>query len=65
VERRLVVELDVGQHSVQVEADRFKRSAFMTSRGFRVLRFANDQALLEMEGAAGQILAALGERAQS
>ncbi len=37
----------------------------MTSRGFRVLRFANDQALLEMEGAAGQILAALGERAQS
>jgi very-short-patch-repair endonuclease len=50
---------------MQVEADRFKRSAFMTSRGFRVLRFANDQALLEMEGAAGQILAALGERAQS
>jgi lysyl-tRNA synthetase class 2 len=64
VERRLVIELDGGQHSEQVEADR-KRSAFMTSRGFRVLRFWNDQVLCEMEGVLERILAALDEHAQS
>jgi very-short-patch-repair endonuclease len=64
VERRLVVELDGGQHSEQVEADR-KRTAFMTSRGFRVLRFWNDQVLSEMHGVLEQILAALSEDAQS
>ncbi|HYL58873.1 MAG TPA: endonuclease domain-containing protein, partial [Candidatus Acidoferrales bacterium] len=64
VERRLVVELDGGQHSEQIEADR-KRSAFMTNRGFRVLRFWNDQVLSEMEGVLEQILAALGEGPQS
>ena len=64
VERRLVVELDGGQHSEQIEADR-KRSAFMTSRGFRVVRFWNDQVLREMEGVLEQILAALAEGPQS
>jgi very-short-patch-repair endonuclease len=56
VERRLVVELHGGQHSEQIEADR-KRSAFMTSRGFRVLRFWNDQVLSETYGVLEQILA--------
>ena len=64
VERRLVVELDVGQPSEQIQADR-KRSAFMTSRGFRVLRFWNDQVLRETYGVLEQILAALGEDSQS
>lgn len=64
VERRLVVELDGGQHSERIQADR-KRSAFMTSRGFRVLRFWNDQVLRETYGVLEQILAALGEDSQS
>jgi very-short-patch-repair endonuclease len=37
----------------------------MVSRGFRVLRFWNDQVLCEMEGVLERILAALDEHAQS
>jgi very-short-patch-repair endonuclease len=50
-----VIELDGGQHLEQVEADR-KRSAYLTSRGFRVLRFWNDQVLKETDAVLDQIL---------
>ena len=55
LERRLVIELDGGQHLEQVEADR-KRTAYMTSRGFLVLRFWNDQVLKETYAVLDQIL---------
>ena len=61
-EAKLVVELDGGQHSEQIEADQ-KRSAFMESHGFRVLRFWNDQVLTDTDGVLEQILAALDEGA--
>ena len=57
-----VIELDGGQHSEQSEADQ-KRSAFMESHGFRVLRFWNDQVLTDTDGVLEQILAALDEGA--
>jgi very-short-patch-repair endonuclease len=50
LEGRLVIELDGGQHLEQVEADR-KRTAYMTSltsRGFLVLRFWNDEVLKQI-----------------
>jgi very-short-patch-repair endonuclease len=55
LERRLVIELDGGQHLEQVEADR-KRTAYMTSRGFLVLRFWNDEVLKEIYAVLDQIL---------
>ena len=55
LERRLVIELDGGQHLEQVEADR-KRTAYMTSRGFLVLRFWNDQVLKETYAVLDQIM---------
>jgi very-short-patch-repair endonuclease len=55
LEQRLVIELDGGQHLEQVEADR-KRTAYMTSRGFLVLRFCNDEVLKEIYAFLGQIL---------
>ena len=58
-----MIELDGGQHLGRVEADE-KRSAFLASRGFRVLRFWNDQVLSETYGVLEQILAALREGAQ-
>ncbi|HVA41524.1 MAG TPA: DUF559 domain-containing protein [Candidatus Binataceae bacterium] len=63
LERQLVIELDGGQHSEQMEADR-KRTAYITSRGFRVLRFWNDQVLKETYAVLDQILRELqrGER---
>lgn len=55
LELRLVIELDGGQHLEQVAADQ-KRGAYLTSRGFRVLRFWNDQVLKETDAVLDQIL---------
>ena len=43
-QRRLVVELDGGQHAVEVAADH-KRSRFLEEQGYRVLRFWNHDVL--------------------
>jgi very-short-patch-repair endonuclease len=40
----LIVELDGGQHAIRKDADA-KRSAFLASRGFRVLRFWDHEVL--------------------
>ncbi|OGT87899.1 MAG: DNA (cytosine-5-)-methyltransferase [Gammaproteobacteria bacterium RIFOXYA12_FULL_61_12] len=40
--RRLIVELDGGQHAEQAGYDR-TRDSWLSSEGFRVLRFWNDQ----------------------
>ncbi len=58
LERQLVIELDGGQHPEQMEADR-KRTAYITSRGFRVLRFWNDQVLKDTYAVLDQILCEL------
>jgi adenine-specific DNA-methyltransferase len=57
-ERSLVVELDGGQHQGQVGADA-RRTAFLESRGFRVLRFWDNEALQETEAVLARILEAL------
>lgn len=46
---RLVVEVDGGQHSVSVARDT-ARSEWLASRGYRVLRFWNNDVLLNLEG---------------
>jgi very-short-patch-repair endonuclease len=46
VERLLVVELDGGQHAEQIDKDE-RRTAYLTERGFRVVRFWNHQVLTE------------------
>ena len=58
LERALVVELDGGQHAMQAEADR-KRTAFLSSRGFRVLRFWDNEVLKDIEVVLEQIAEAL------
>ena len=45
---RLVVELDGGQHAVELEHDR-ERTRWLESRGYRVVRFWNNQVLTETE----------------
>lgn len=47
-DRRLVVELDVGQHATQEEADR-ARIDEMAAQGYRVMRFWNNEALTDAE----------------
>ena len=45
---RVVVELDGGQHSQQMDYDS-KRTAWLQAQGYRVLRFLNNQVLQEIE----------------
>ena len=58
LESRLVVELDGGQHAESVEYDE-ARTAFLSSRGFSVIRFWNNQVLTEISGVKEAILLAL------
>jgi very-short-patch-repair endonuclease len=56
-ERRLIVEADGGQHSASVRDER--RTLFLESKGYRVLRFWNNQILTNLDGVAEVIAAAL------
>jgi very-short-patch-repair endonuclease len=61
VERMLIVEIDGGQHSEQVEYDQ-RRDAWLRSQGYIVLRFWNNEVMQQLEGVLEQIrLAAIGE----
>jgi very-short-patch-repair endonuclease len=47
-ERRLIVELDGAQHFERTQEDE-ARTSFLNSRGYRVLRFWNNQVLESVE----------------
>ncbi len=47
-EKRVIIELDGGQHSQQVDYDA-ERTACLNPQGYRVLRFWNNQVLKEIE----------------
>jgi very-short-patch-repair endonuclease len=49
IEAMLIVELDGGQHSEQVERDA-ARTEYLERRGYRVVRFWNDEVFTELEG---------------
>jgi very-short-patch-repair endonuclease len=49
LEKRLVVEVDGGQHSEEKDKD-IKRDAYLNQQGFKVLRFWNNEALRNTEG---------------
>jgi adenine-specific DNA-methyltransferase len=57
-QRKLVVELDGGQHSIQVSADQ-KRSSFLENQGCRVLRFWDHEVLRNTDGVLERIAEAL------
>jgi very-short-patch-repair endonuclease len=58
LERRLVVELDGGQHALRQGYDG-RRTAVLESLGFRVIRFWNDDVLLRTDSVLEAVLAAL------
>jgi very-short-patch-repair endonuclease len=63
-ERRLVIEVDGEGHAMadQVDSDA-RRTAFLNSRGYRVLRFWNHEALSDIDAVMEVIHAALGKEA--
>lgn len=54
-EKRLVVEVDGGQHN-RAESRDETRTAWLTERGFMVLRFWNNEVLANKEGILQKIL---------
>jgi very-short-patch-repair endonuclease len=56
VEAALVVELDGGQHDAKVDAG---RTEFLEARGYRVLRFWNNEVIENLDGLLEVIRAAL------
>jgi len=49
LEKKLVIEVDGGQHTIALEADQ-ARDAWLQSEGFTVLRFWNNEALGNIDG---------------
>jgi adenine-specific DNA-methyltransferase len=55
-ERRLIIEVDGGQHSPERDA---RRTAFLENQGFRLIRFWNNDVLQNLDGVWSTIEAAL------
>ena len=55
---KLVVEVDGGQHAWRADKDA-ERTAFLESRGYRVIRFWNNEVLENLEGVVEKIQAEL------
>ena len=60
-ERKVIIEVDGGQHSQQTEYDA-ERTAWLSAQGYRVLRFWNNQILEEVEAVKAGILKVLEVR---
>ena len=60
VEKMLGIELDGGQHSEAIDYDRH-RDEWLQSQGIRILRFWNNQMLMETEGVMETIYRAVVE----
>ncbi|WP_193368427.1 endonuclease domain-containing protein [Pelagibius marinus] len=63
-EARVVVELDGGQHA-ESEAEDAMRTRWLEDRGFRVLRFWNDEVFGNLEGLLEAIRAAAAARREA
>ena len=59
VKKKLIIELDGGQHAEQEHYDA-KRSEFLKLKGYRVLRFWNEEVFKQTEAVLSEILDALG-----
>ena len=59
MEHRLIIELDGGQHSEQIEYDE-RWTAFLNAQGYRVLRFWNNEVLQQTEAVLEKIIEMCG-----
>ena len=58
VEGKLIIEVDGGQHASEVREDE-SRCSYLTKKGYRILRFWNNEVLMETEAVLDMILATL------
>ena len=59
-EHKLVIELDGGQHTDAIARDE-QRSHWLSTKGYRVVRFWNNEVLQNLDGVLSVILSALGK----
>ena len=60
LERQLIIEIDGGQHNQQPEIKKDEiRTKWLGKKGFKVIRFWNNDVLLNIEGVAIRILEAI------
>jgi ATP-dependent helicase HrpA len=60
LERQLIIEIDGGQHNQQPEIKKDEiRTKWLEKKGFKVIRFWNNDVLLNIEGVAIRILDAI------
>ena len=64
IEEKLIIELDGGQHAENVEYDQ-QRDLWLTSKGYTVLRFWNNELMNEMESVLERIRLALSNETLS
>ena len=57
-EKKVIIELDGGQHSVEKQKD-LSRDSWLKNQGFRVLRFWNHDVRANIEGVLERIMAEL------
>ena len=55
MKKRLIVELDGGQHAVEVNKDR-RRTRYLNQQGYKVIRFWDNEALVQTEAVLETIL---------
>ncbi len=60
IERKLVIEVDGGQHGENIESDN-RRSKYLKEEGYRIMRFWNHEVLQEGEMTLNMILSCLTE----
>jgi len=48
-EKKIIVEVDGGQHSAEIEKDK-ERDEWLHKQGFKVLRFWNNEVLINIQG---------------
>ncbi len=58
IDKKLIIELDGGQHQLQKEAD-LERTKTLNQMGFKVLRFWNNSVLENPDAVLGQVLGLL------
>ena len=59
----MIVELDGGQHTEQVEYDEY-RTAFLVAHGYKVVRFWNNEILNNIDGVLEALTLTLSQRAR-
>ena len=60
IEKKLIIELDGGQHAKTVESDA-KRTQFLEQQGYRVMRFWNNEIFQNFYGVCDTIFFALSK----